>query len=452
MSVSITLPTLHADQARALRLKVDARRGNWDRNVGGQFKAVRCGRRWGKTKLGETWVGDGALKEMPCGWFAPDYKRLSEVYAELKVMLAPMTLASSKTDGVIRLEGGGRIDFWTLEDESAGRSRMYKRVVIDEGAFTKANMLDIWRKSIQPTLLDLDGSCLVASNTNGVSPENFLYQICRDPKYGFVEYHAPTANNPTIPVRRPGETPEEQTLRRLAAIARVKAREHPLVFAQEYLAEFVDWSGVAFFDKDKLLVDGRPVPMPLVCDRVFAVVDTAVKTGSANDGTAVLYLARNMTYGTPLVILDWDIQQIAGNLLPDWLPNVFRHLEYLAKLCKARYGSGGAFVEDAQTGQVLIQHAQSRRWPVVPIDSALTSIGKDERALAVSSFHYQGLCKIAEPAYDKVINYKGVSANHLMTQITGFRVGDKAAAKRADDLLDTYCYALSLALGNKDGV
>ena len=55
-----------------------------------------------------------------------------------------------------------------------------------------------------------------------------------------------------------------------------------LVYAQEYLAEFVDWMGVAFFSREKLLIDGS-VPYPQWCDIVFAVIDTASKTGTEND-------------------------------------------------------------------------------------------------------------------------------------------------------------------------
>jgi hypothetical protein len=32
---------------------------------------------------------------------------------------------------------GGRIDFWSLENQIAGRGRRYRRVVIDEAAFAK---------------------------------------------------------------------------------------------------------------------------------------------------------------------------------------------------------------------------------------------------------------------------------------------------------------------------
>jgi hypothetical protein len=42
-----------------------------------------------------------------------------------------------KGSGVMRMTNGGRLDFWTLENEIAGRGRRYHRIVIDEAAFTK---------------------------------------------------------------------------------------------------------------------------------------------------------------------------------------------------------------------------------------------------------------------------------------------------------------------------
>jgi hypothetical protein len=47
--------------------------------------------------------------------------------------------------------------------------------------------------------------------------------------------------------------------------------------------------------------------------------------------------------------------------------------------------------------------------------------------------------------------FKEQELNHLITQITTFRVGDKEGYKRADDLLDTYCYGLSIGLGGSQG-
>ena len=188
--------------------------------------------------------------------------------------------------------------------------------------------------------------------------------------------------------------------------------------------------------------------MPVHCDRVFAVIDSAVKTGSDNDGTAVVYFARNQYSGTPLVILDWEIIQIEGALLDTWLTGVFSNLENLARVCGAREGVRGAWIEDKSSGMVLLQQARKRNLAVHPIGGAWMQLGKDERALSVSSYHYQGLCKITQQAHDKVTQYKGTSRNHLVSQVAGFRMGDKQAAKRADDLLDCYVHGLALTLGD----
>ena len=72
----------------------------------------------------------------------------------------------------------------------------------------------------------------------------------------------------------------------------------------------------------------------------------------------------------PLV---WSIAQIEGALLETWLPTVFERLEELSLLCRARGGSVGAWIEDKNSGTVLLQHALRRGMRVNAIDSKLTS-------------------------------------------------------------------------------
>ena len=82
------------------------------------------------------------------------------------------------------------------------------------------------------------------------------------PQYGFGEYHATTMDNPILPKRLQNETAEAAWMKRRARISRrsSKTGNDPLVYAQEYLAEFVDWAGVGFFAREKLLDNGQPVP------------------------------------------------------------------------------------------------------------------------------------------------------------------------------------------------
>jgi hypothetical protein len=49
--------------------------------------------------------------------------------------------------------------------------------------------------------------------------------------------------------------------RRERFLAELIKDNDPLVYQQEYLAEFVDWAGVAFFGREKLLENGQPVPL-----------------------------------------------------------------------------------------------------------------------------------------------------------------------------------------------
>jgi hypothetical protein len=159
---------------------------------------------------------------------------------------------------------------------------------------------------------------------------------------------------------------------------------------------------------------------------------------ASNSRTCVLY------GGTPLIVLDWDVVQIVGSLLEAWLPSIFHRLGELSRLCRAR-SAPGVRIEDQNSGTILLQQARRRELPVGAIESKLTAMGKDERALAASPCVHQGQVKYSDHACDKITTYKGKPRNHFLEQVEGFRVGDKKSA-REDDLLDTFCYGIPLAL------
>jgi hypothetical protein len=56
--------------------------------------------------------------------------------------------------------------------------------------------------------------------------------------------------------------------------------------------------------------------------------------------------------------------------------------------------------------------------------------------------------KISKHALDKRTNYRGVTANHLVRQVTGFKTFDKDSYKREDDLLDAAVYSVLVSLGD----
>jgi hypothetical protein len=151
--IELSLGTMHAGQVRAY----------WALH-GSRFKALRCGRRFGKTDFGKMWIVQGLAQGWGCAWFSPQHMTSSEVYSELSDSLRPIIDTSSKAQAVMRLKTGGRLDFWSLENAIAGRGRRYRRIVIDEAAFAKdgdnkvdGSMMSIWEKAIKPTLFDYGG-------------------------------------------------------------------------------------------------------------------------------------------------------------------------------------------------------------------------------------------------------------------------------------------------------
>lgn len=213
----------------------------------------------------------------------------------------------------------------------------------------------------------------------------------------------------------------------------------------------IRWQGQTFFSMASLLVDGQPIDAPAKCDAIFAIIDTATKTGKEHDGTAVTWWARNRHHAHGLVCVDYDYVQVEGALLDSWLPSVFQRGEALARQCGARGGFVGALIEDKSSGQVLLQQGRRRSLNVRPIPAAFTALGKDERALSVSGYVSSGQVKLARQAYERTVTFKDHTKNHLTSQIEGFAIADPDAAKRADDLLDTFVYGVAMGLGDKGG-
>ena len=248
-------------------------------------------------------------------------------------------------------------------------------------------------------------------------------------------------NELLCPERIPRETVEQN---------KIELGPHAYDTQYQQLARARD--GSYFFAEEQLLDQNKmPVPVPARCDAVYAIVDTALKPGKKRDGTAVTYFALIKNPKRMLVVLDWDIIQIKGSMLEVWMPAVFKRLEELAIQCGARMGSLGAWIEDKGSGTVLLQQAENKNWQTHALEGPIVEAGKEGRALSVSGYVYKGFVKISQPAYDKTTIYKGRTRNHFMWQVFGFQIG-VGVSNDEDDIFDTFCYGIAIALGNEEGI
>jgi hypothetical protein len=421
---------LHASQREAVELIERARR-----------VALVCGRRWGKSTVIVTLAVDYVLTGRSVGIFAPTFRFLKPLIDAIVLALAPLPgLSVNRSLGEIRLEGGGAIDFWSVDVTGrAARGRKYHLVLVDESAHDEGYLKDTLEAAIMPATLDYKGNVVLASTPNGL--EGAFWEAANMPERGYVVHHAPTSANPHLP-------PDE--------IAYLRSTLRPEIASQELDALFVDTGGATIFPLHALLIDGEPHRDDFQCDYLGLAIDSnSGKGGPDRDGCAAVIFALTMpsvmqgsVAGARVVLLDWDIQSLAQGGVAPWLTNVRERTMTWFHRLKPLRGLPQAHIEPAGNGYAIIEAARAQGFAPHEIDAKYVTLGKDGRALAVEPHATGGRVKLSRSALDRRTNYRGVVANHLVRQVTGFRAFDKDAYRREDDLFDAAMYAVLVSLGD----
>lgn len=205
-------------------------------NEAKRFNVLCCGRRWGKSGLAINLLSETALEGYPVGYFTPTYKLLDGTYNECISALEPI-IKRKHDHQFIELITGGKIEFWSLENELAGRSRKYKRAIVDEGAFVK-NLWKSWTESIRATLTDYKGDGWILSTPRGKNDFFKMFMRGKQEDKGWASWQMSTYSNPYI-------DNEE--------IDDAKLDLPEAAFKQEYMAEFLDNTanpfGLAFINQ-----------------------------------------------------------------------------------------------------------------------------------------------------------------------------------------------------------
>lgn len=242
-----------------------------------------------------------ALAGYPAGWFAPSFKFLEEPWDDISRTLGPIVKSSNKTERRIRLHTGGVIDFWSLEDPDAGRSRKYKHAVIDEAA--KARHLETaWNEGIRPTLSDYQGTASFFSTPRGRDFFWKLFTRGQDPLQAEYEsWQLPTSTNPYIAAAE-------------IEAARLQLPERS--FQQEYLAIFLEDAGGVFRKVRESIDQGRGAPEP---KRSVGAYCLGVDLARLEDFTVLCVLNNQgrQVYWERFNRVDWEFQIAAIKRVAD---------------------------------------------------------------------------------------------------------------------------------------
>lgn len=226
--VNIVLPRLYPAQ---LVVRKQARR----------YNMICCGRRWGKTTMAVNLLAEVILAGQPAGWFAPNYKLLTEAWRDITERLAPVQSRINTQEKRVEYMTGGVLEFWSLENKRVARSRKYARVIIDEAAFSQT--LDTtWRKSIRPTLTDLKGDAWFISTPDGRNAFHRMWLNAQD-QHSWYTCQRSSYDNPYLD---PSELDELRT--------QLTERE----YLQEILAQFISEEGSVFRNVNAAVVEDVP--------------------------------------------------------------------------------------------------------------------------------------------------------------------------------------------------
>lgn len=213
-------PKLHEAQKR---IKAEAAR----------FNVAACGRRFGKSILGQDIACDYLVAGWPVGWFSPSYKSLADNWRDLQRVMAPLTVDKSIQEHRIELSTKGVLDCWSLDNIDAGRGRKYKCVIVDEAAFVRY-LGDAWQATVRPTLTDFQGDAWFLSTPRGSNFFRTIYNWGQDVlRTEWRSWQMPSLSNTTL-----------KDLDKEVEAARLELPER--IFRQEYLAEFIDDAGGVF--------------------------------------------------------------------------------------------------------------------------------------------------------------------------------------------------------------
>jgi hypothetical protein len=233
-----------------------------------RFNVLCCGRRWGKSALAVNLLSETAIGGDPAGYFTPTYKLLEGTFNECLKALEPI-IQRKHENQKIELITGGAIEFWSLDNPYAGRSRKYKRTVADEIAFAR-NFWESWTEAIRPTLTDLKGDGWFLSTPKG---KNDFYKLFMRGKQGEANWQSWQMSTYTNPYIDSTEVDD------------AKADLPEIAFRQEYMAEFSDNIanpfGIAFIQQCTFPISSE------------AAVCYGIDLAKSHDWTVIIGLDRN---------------------------------------------------------------------------------------------------------------------------------------------------------------
>lgn len=325
-----------------------------------RFKVAACGRRFGKTRLGAALCIMTAGKGGRAWWVAPTYPVASVGWRLIHRMARQVPGAVIRQgDLMVTFSNGGEIQVRSADNPDSLRGEGLDFVVMDECAFIQE---DAWLEALRPALSDRKGRAMFISTPKGRNWFWRLWQKCLDDQdHEWRGWQLPTADNPYI-------DPVEIEAARRGLPERI--------FAQEYLAEFLDDAG-GVFRRVMEAATARQLDAAQPGRVYIAGVDIADK----QDYTVISIID---AAEREQVFMD-RFHQVGYEALEDRIHAAYR-----------RFNVQTMIIEDNSIGQPVIDHLRNRGMNIVPFHTSSTTKTPIIQALQ-SAFEHGSIRIINDP-------------------------------------------------------
>ncbi len=211
----IRLPDPHINQQKVLASSA-------------RYRIVACGRRWGKTIVGQIEIVEAAaVQNKACWWLAPTYNMADHVWRDLKDACRELNVTISESARRMDFDGGGWLAIKSTHTPDNLRGAGLDFAVLDEAAFMHPS---VWPQIVRPMLLERKGGALLLSSPNG---KNWFWERFAYARSGTAwrRFHFTAYDNPLIDP---------------AELDAIRSQTPERIWREEYMAEFADDLGQVF--------------------------------------------------------------------------------------------------------------------------------------------------------------------------------------------------------------
>lgn len=324
--------------ANEVRLQFEAFHANQRRiyESPARFRVAACGRRFGKTTVGERDIIKKAIEGKQCWWLAPTADMSAKIWRSMKWRLRPLRCEIRESERILWTPTGGFIEVKSTHEYDNLRGAGLDFAVMDEAAFMHP---DVWPQIVRPMLLERKGHALFLSSPFGRNHFFDLYGMGLDTgEPEWKAFHFTSYDNPLIDA---------------AELDGIRRSTPERIWLEEYMAEFVDGSGQVF--RNVKANATAPLDVEPVAGHVYV---------------AGLDWARDVDY-TCMIVIDATTRQMVAidrfNQV-DWALQRSR-----VKALASRWNVSIIWAESNSIGSVNIEALQADGVPVKPFQTTAQS-------------------------------------------------------------------------------